>query len=127
MAKIIPLPTAAKEPVQQYFGTRWRGRYPRDVVPSWRICQKRIGREQSRTEVRPHAEGANRVTLGEIEYHRHHIAMLTAKLSSSEGMAEGWWNSLHPLTRSFVCGYAETAALEHALAYRLKPDEGKRD
>lgn len=50
MAKVVALPTAAAEPVRQHFGTRWRGRFPRDVVPAWRMNQKRISREHSRKE-----------------------------------------------------------------------------
>lgn len=47
-ATIISLPTSAPHPVQN---PRHRGRYPREVVPSWKVAQQRRARAGRMTEV----------------------------------------------------------------------------
>lgn len=46
-ATIISLPTSASHPVQN---PRHRGRYPREVVPSWKVVQQRRERAGRMTE-----------------------------------------------------------------------------
>jgi hypothetical protein len=50
MAEIIPLPTAAAAPV---INSRYRGRYPRNVVSQWKLVATRSRRGAKKEEASP--------------------------------------------------------------------------
>lgn len=61
MAKVIALPTAAADPVPR---RRWRGRYPKGVVP---ILRQRVKRKEDEHKRRCQAIRAEREEMEQIE------------------------------------------------------------
>lgn len=84
---VVPLPTAAAQPVPH--PGRWRGRYPRAVVPGWRLEQARQRRLSPPTpECSDQAQGSQQRIEAVIQETRTRALMERISLQVVRGIVE---------------------------------------